>query len=81
MKKPATPAPVATGYATPLGDGLTAYAHADGSLSLESPAGALDLSAVATRQLAELLQMSGAQRAAVRRRAMRAAYDERWKEQ
>lgn len=81
MKKPPPASPVVTGYAVLLGDGLTAYAHADGSLSLETAdGGALDLSALATRQLAELLTMSGAQRAAVRRRVARAAYDARWKE-
>lgn len=86
MKKLSTPspqpaAPTATGYAVPLGDGMTAYAHGDGALTLEAAdGGALDLSPLATRQLADLLTMSGAQRAAVRRRQARAAYADRWKE-
>lgn len=75
------PPPVATGYAAPLGDGVTAYAHADGSLSFEAvDGGAFDLSPIAVAQLADLLSMSGAQRAASRQRRARALYDARHKE-
>lgn len=75
------PQPVATGYAAPLGDGVTAYAHADGSLSFEAQdGGAFDLSPIAVAQLADLLAASGNQRAAARRRRMRALYDQRHKE-
>lgn len=77
-----TPRPVASGYAMPLGDGITAYAHADGALTLESAdGGALDLSPVATAAVAELLGMSGQLRAAARRRLARAVYHERWEVQ
>lgn len=76
------PAPIATGYAAPLGDGLTAYAHADGGLSLEHAAhGALDLSPAAAAQLADLLAMSGALRQAARRRRARALYQQRHPEE
>lgn len=75
------PAGLASGYAMPLGDGVIAYAHADGSLSFEAQdGGAFDLGPVAVAQLADLLGASSAQRAAARRRRMRAAYQQRYGE-
>lgn len=71
--------PVTTGYALTLGDGITAYAHADGSLTFEAADGnAFDLSPQMTAALADVLGMSGQLRAAARRRLARAAYAERW---
>lgn len=76
------PAPLQTGYAAPLGDGVTAYAHADGSLSLEhAEGGALDLSPAAAAQLADLLGMASTLRAAARRRRARALYQQRHPEE
>jgi hypothetical protein len=72
--------PYASGYAAPVGE-LTAYAHADGSLSFEAPDGAaVDLTPEQTAQLADLLAMSGALRAASRRRRARALYQQRHEE-
>jgi hypothetical protein len=73
--------PYATGYAHQLDADLVAFAHADGSLSLERVDGsAVDLPPDAVEALAELLKMSGALRSAARRRRSRAAYSARWGE-
>ncbi len=81
LKTDRAPRPVASGYAMPLGDGVTAYAHADGGLTFEAAdGGAFDLSPMATAAVAELLGMSGQLRAAARRRIARAAYQDRWED-
>lgn len=73
------PTPSASGYSLPLDDRLVAYAHADGSLSLErAEGGAVDLAPDAVEALAELLRLSSGLRSAARRRRSRAAYRARW---
>lgn len=71
--------PYTAGYAHQLDGGLVAYAHGDGSLSLErADGGAVDLPPAAVEALADLLRMSSALRTAARRRRSRAAYGARW---
>lgn len=74
--------PYASGYSLPLADGITGYAHGDGSLSIEQRDGpALDLPVEVVENLEQLLRMSGGLRAAARRRRSRDGYTARWGEE
>jgi hypothetical protein len=80
MKRTAQPSP--SGYAAPLAEALTGYAHADGSLSIERQDGAaLDLDPAATAALYNLLRAAGPLRTAAARRRARIAYTARYSSQ
>lgn len=71
MKKPND---AATGYAAPLGDGLKAALHADGSVAVWGEGVDVALHAGQVDELARLLAMGSALRSQQRRRRMRNLY-------
>lgn len=74
MKSPHQP----TGYSLDLGGDLHASVHPGGSLTLESPAGAADLSPHQVEQLRALLTLASSLISQSRRRRARSEYTSRY---